>query len=32
MKLAWELNEVPDVAHDAAGMSRAAAQALYGKR
>lgn len=32
VKFAWELNEVPDTAHDGAAMSRIAAQALYGKR
>lgn len=32
VKFAWELNEVPDTAHDGAALSRAAAQALYGKR
>lgn len=32
VKFAWELNEVPDTAHDAAAMSRIAAQTLYGKR
>jgi poly(3-hydroxybutyrate) depolymerase len=32
VKLGWELIEVPDTAHDAAAMSRAAAEALYGKR
>jgi hypothetical protein len=30
--LAWEYVEVPDTAHDAAAMSRAAADAIYGKR
>jgi poly(3-hydroxybutyrate) depolymerase len=29
---AWELNEVPETAHDGAALSRAAAEALYGKR
>ena len=32
VKLAWELNEVPDVAHSAEQMSRAAARTLYGKK
>ena len=32
VKLGWEFTEVPDTAHDAAAMSRAAAEALYGKR
>ncbi|HET7670680.1 MAG TPA: hypothetical protein VFK84_09755 [Burkholderiales bacterium] len=32
VRFAWELNEVPDTAHDAAALSRAAAQTLYGKR
>ena len=32
VKLAWELNEVPDVAHDAATMSRIAAETLYGRK
>lgn len=32
VKFAWELNEVPDTAHDGAALSRVAAQALYGKR
>lgn len=32
VKLGWEFSEVPDTAHDAAAMSRAAAEALYGKR
>lgn len=32
VKFAWELNEVPDTAHDGAAMSRIAAQTLYGKR
>jgi poly(3-hydroxybutyrate) depolymerase len=31
-KFAWELVEIPDVAHDGAAMSRAAADALYGKK
>jgi hypothetical protein len=31
-KLAWELVEVPDVAHNGAEMSKAAADALYGKK
>jgi poly(3-hydroxybutyrate) depolymerase len=30
VKFAWELNEVPDTAHDGAAMSRIAAQMLYG--
>jgi poly(3-hydroxybutyrate) depolymerase len=32
VKLAWELVEVPDTARDAATMSRAAADLLYGKK
>lgn len=32
VKLAWELVEVPNVAHDGAAMSRAAADAIYAKR
>lgn len=32
MKLGWELVEVPDTAHDGAAMSKAAAQAVYGKK
>lgn len=32
VKFAWELVEVPNVAHDGAAMSRAAAEAIYGKR
>lgn len=32
VKLAWELIEVPDLAHSAERMSRAAAQTLYGKK
>lgn len=32
VKFAWELNEVPDAAHDGAALSRIAAQALYAKR
>ncbi len=32
VKLAWELMEIPDTAHDAAAMSRYAADTLYGKR
>jgi pimeloyl-ACP methyl ester carboxylesterase len=31
VKFAWELVEVPDTAHDGAGMSKAAADFLYGK-
>jgi poly(3-hydroxybutyrate) depolymerase len=30
--LAWELVEIPDVAHDAAAMSKIAADTLYGKK
>jgi poly(3-hydroxybutyrate) depolymerase len=32
VKLAWELVEVPETAHDAAAMSKAAAAAMFGKR
>jgi poly(3-hydroxybutyrate) depolymerase len=32
VKLAWELNEVPDVAHDGSTMSKIAAETLYGKK
>ena len=32
VKLAWELVEVPETAHDAAAMSKAAAEAMFGKR
>lgn len=32
VKFAWELNEVPDTAHDGAAMSRIAAQMLYGRK
>lgn len=32
VKLVWELDEVPDAAHDGAALSRVAAQALHGKR
>lgn len=32
VKLGWELVEVPDTAHDGAAMSKAAAQAVYGKK
>ena len=32
VKMAWELVEVPDTAHDGAAMSRAAAEAMFGKR
>ena len=32
VKFAWELNELPDVAHDGAAMSRAAAETLFGKK
>jgi poly(3-hydroxybutyrate) depolymerase len=31
-RLAWELVEIPDVAHDGAAMSRIAADTLYGKK
>jgi len=32
VKFAWELVEVPETAHDGAAMSRAAAEAMFGKR
>jgi hypothetical protein len=32
VKLGWELTEVPETAHDAAAMSRAAAEALYARK
>jgi poly(3-hydroxybutyrate) depolymerase len=32
VKLAWELVEVPDVAHNGESMSKAAAEALYAKK
>jgi poly(3-hydroxybutyrate) depolymerase len=32
VKLAWELVEVPDVAHNGESMSKAAAELLYGRR
>ncbi len=32
VKLAWELVEVPDVAHDGRSMSSAAAEMLYGRK
>jgi hypothetical protein len=32
VKLGWELMEIPDTAHDAATMSRHAAQMIYGPR
>jgi pimeloyl-ACP methyl ester carboxylesterase len=32
VKLAWELNEVPNVAHSGSTMSRIAAETLYGKK
>jgi len=32
VKLGWQLVEVPDTAHDGEGMSRAAAEFLYGKK
>jgi hypothetical protein len=31
-KFTWELVEVPDTAHNAAAMSRVAADHLYGKK
>jgi pimeloyl-ACP methyl ester carboxylesterase len=31
-KLAWEFSEVPDTAHDAAAMSRAAAQTMFTRK
>lgn len=32
VKLAWEFNVVPDVAHDGSTMSKIAAETLYGKK
>lgn len=32
VKLAWEFSEVPDAAHDATAMSKAAVEAIYGKK
>ncbi len=32
VKLAWEYLEVPDAAHDSVAMSKAAAEAIYGKK
>jgi len=32
VKLAWELVEIPDTAHDGAAMGKYAAEYLYGKR